>query len=93
MNTFFFCFFICFCCFVTDSHFYKLPEEFPLTETIDSRKNHNIWYKHSYDLKPLISTDAENLLFAKGILTLNRHSQSNSGLIDDQNNLGMYSKT
>lgn len=37
--------------------------------------------------------DAENILFAKGILTLNRHSQSNSGLIDDQNNLGMYSKT
>lgn len=44
-------------------------------------------------LKHLISMDAENILFAKGILTLNRHSQSNSGLIDDQNNLGMYSKT
>lgn len=50
INTFFLLF-ICFCCFVTDSHFYKLTEEFPLTETIDSRKNHNIWYQHSYELK------------------------------------------
>lgn len=43
-------------------------------------------------LKHLISMDAENILFAKGILTLNRHSQSNSGLIDDQNNLARYVK-
>lgn len=52
-----------------------------------SYPRNSLWQKQSIPGK--ITTFGINTAMS----FFNRHSQSNSGLIDDQNNLGMYSKT